>query len=281
MIPNSFNYKRANTVEEAVSMLNENSKILAGGHSLIPAMKLRLNNPETLIDISNINGIKGIKENEQSVTIGAASTHAEIANSDEIAANAPMLCQAAATIGDIQVRNKGTIGGSMAHADPAADWPAALIASDANVNISGPNGSRVVDIDQFFTGFYETALGENEVITSISIPKTAFNKNSAYVKFKQPASRFAIVGVAVAAQMDGETVTNIRVALTGVGESAYRATSVENALKGQALNASNIDAAISNGVTEGRDVLSDHYASEEYRSHLANVYTKKALLSIG
>jgi len=280
MIPNSFEYKRAGSVEEAIGMLSDDLKILAGGHSLIPAMKLRLNNPSTLVDISKIASIQGVKENEQSITIGAGTTHATLASDSTIAQHVPMMAQAAQSIGDIQVRNKGTIGGSMAHADPAADWPASLIASDANVNIAGPNGSRVVDIDQFFTGFYETALGENEIITSISVPKSGFNANSSYVKFKQPASRFAIVGCAAAIQMDGESIGSIRIALTGVADRAFRVTSVENALKGQPLNASTIEAAIANGVTEGNDVLSDHYASEEYRSHLAKVYVKKALMAL-
>ncbi len=280
MIANAFTYKRANSADEAVSMLNDQSKILAGGHSLIPAMKLRLNNPENLIDISQITSLRGITDNEGSISIGATTTHAEIAASDLLKQHIPMMGQTALSIGDIQVRNKGTIGGSMAHADPAADWPAALLAADAKVNITGPSGSRIVDIDHFFTGFFETALAENEIITSISIPKTASNAHSAYTKFKQPASRFAIVGCAAAVDLDGGIVRNIRVALTGVSENAFRATSVENALSGQPLNSESIASAIANGVTQGNAVLSDHYASEEYRSHLAKVYVKKALTAI-
>jgi len=276
MIPNSFNYKKANSIDEALSMLDDDSQILGGGHSLIPALKLRLNAPGTLVDISKIDSIKSIKDNEKSITLGGGTTHADIAANAALAQHCPMIPQAANEIGDIQVRNCGTIGGSIAHADPAADWPAVLLASDANVMIQGKSGKRTVDIDQFFKGFYETALEEGEIITGISIPKTAFNSHSTYVKFKQPASRFALVGIAVAAEMSGGTVNNIRIGVTGVGEFAYRATSVENALKGKSLSAENIAAAVA-GVTEGATVMSDHYASEKYRTHLAKVFTKRAL----
>jgi len=280
MIPNTFNYIKANSVDEALTALNGDAKILAGGHSLIPTLKLRLNSVETLIDISKIPNLQGIKDNEKSITIGAATTHADIAANSALAEHAPMMVHAAGAIGDIQVRNKGTIGGSMAHADPAADWPAALLAADANVNIQGPAGSRVVDIDQFFKGFYETALEDHEIISSISIPKTAFNKNSAYLKFKQPASRFAIVGCAVAAEMDGDKVASLRVGLTGVGECAFRAMAVENELKGKTLSVENITNALNSGFLDDVDLMSDHYATAQYRAHLTQVYIKRALLSL-
>ena len=276
MIPTSFEYKQAGSVADAIGMLGGDSQILGGGQSLIPALKLRLNSTAALVDISKIDAIKGISNNDKSITIGGGVTHAAIASDGDLDSHVPMMGQAAREIGDIQVRNRGTIGGSIAHADPAADWPAVLLASDANVMIQNKDGKRTVDIDQFFKGFYETALEEGEIITGISIPKSGFNKNSAYVKFKQPASRFAIVGCAVAVDVDGGVVTEARVALTGVSESAYRVTSVEKALKGKALNAENIVAAVGD-VTEGRDVMSDHYASEKYRTHLASVYVKRAL----
>lgn len=276
MIPSSFKYKRANSVDEALSLLGEDTQILGGGHSLIPALKLRLNSPGTLVDISKIDAIKGIADGEQAVTIGGGATHAAIASSELLLKHAPMLVYAAREIGDIQVRNVGTIGGSIAHADPAADWPAVLIAADAKVVIHNRNGRRDVAIDQFFTGFFETALEEGEIITAIQIPKTPANATSAYAKFKQPASRFAIVGCAVAADLDGNTVRNIRIGLTGVAAAAYRATGLENALRGQQLTEGTIDATVNN-VTEGQDVMSDHYASEKYRTHLANVYVKRAL----
>lgn len=266
-------------MDEALSMLGDDAQILGGGQSLIPALKLRLNSPGSLVDISKIEHIKGIKDNEKSVTVGGGATHAAIADNAALAEHCPMMGQAAREIGDIQVRNRGTIGGSMAHADPAADWPAVLLATDANVNIQGKNGKRTVDIDQFFKGFYETTLEEGEIITGISIPKTAFNRHSAYVKFKQPASRFAIVGCAAAVEMDGGVVKTVRIGITGVGEYAYRATGVENALVGKPLNADIITAAVT-GVADGVDVMSDHYASAKYRSHLANVYVKRALMKL-
>ena len=276
MIPTSFEYKKAGSVADAIGMLGDDGQILGGGQSLIPALKLRLNSVGALVDISKIEAIQGISDNEKSITVGGGATHASIATDSALKASAPMMVQAAREIGDIQVRNRGTIGGSIAHADPAADWPAVLLASDANILIRGKDGKRTVDIDQFFTGFYETALKEGEVITGISIPKSGFNKNSAYAKFKQPASRFAIVGCAVAVEVDGGVVKEARVAITGLSDAAYRATSVEKALVGKALTTENIEAAVGD-VTEGKDVMSDHYASEKYRSHLASVYTKRAL----
>jgi len=279
MIVNKFEYKKANSIEEALGMMGEEAQILAGGHSLIPAIKLGLNMPATLIDISNVDAIKGIKDDGDSIVIGAATTHAEIASSKLLSDTIPMMVEAASAIGDIQVRNVGTIGGSMAHADPAADWPAVLIASGATVHLQNGSGKREVAIDGFFTGFYETALQEGELITAIVIPKNESNKHSTYVKFKQPASRFAIVGCAVAIDSSVGNVQSARIGLTGASESAYRASSVEKALIGKALNEENIDAAI-NDITEGKMIMSDHYASEKYRTHLAKVFVKRALMAL-
>ncbi len=276
MIPASFEYKKATSVQEAISMLGSEDKILAGGHSLIPAMKLRLNMPTGLVDISKIESLKEIRDNEKSISIGAGVSHATIANNPEISKHMPMISEAASMIGDIQVRNVGTIGGSIAHADPSADWPGVLLASDATVVIANAEGSREVDIDQFFTGFFETALQDNEIITHVRIPKTAANANSCYVKFVQPASRFAIVGCAAAVEKVNGSVKSIRVAFNGVGDNAYRATGIENALKDQKLSAENIGSAASHA-TDGIDVMDDHFASENYRSHLASVFAKRAL----
>jgi len=173
----------------------------------------------------------------------------------------------------------GTIGGSMAHADPAADWPAVLTASNATVYLQSNSGKREVAIGDFFTGFYETALQEGELITAISIPKDAANKNSTYVKFKQPASRYAIVGCAVAIDTSGGTIQSARIGLTGVSDSAYRLNSVEKAIAGKALNEESVTSSIDD-VTEGNMVMSDHYASEKYRTHLAKVYVKRALMAL-
>jgi len=279
MIPNSFDYKKASSVAEAIGMLDDDSQILGGGHSLIPALKLRLNMPGTLIDISKIESIKGINDNEKSITVGGGATHASIAANAALAEHCPMMVEGASAIGDVQVRNMGTIGGSIAHADPAADWPAVLMATDAKVMIQNKDGKRTVDIDQFFTGFFETALEEGEIITGISIPKSGSNAHSTYVKFKQPASRFALVGVAVGVEKDGDVATSVRIAITGVGEHAFRAMNVEKALINKPFNAETIAAAVQ-GVTEGATVMSDHYASEKYRTHLAHVYVKRALMKL-
>jgi len=276
MIPSSFEYKKASTVQEAIGLLGDNDKILSGGHSLIPAMKLRLNMPDNLIDISKIEELKRIKENESTISIGAGATHRSIATNQAIQNSIPMISEAAGMIGDIQVRNRGTIGGSIAHADPSADWPAVLLAADAKIIIQGSSGSREVDVDHFFLGFYETALQDNEIITSVVIPKSAANANSCYEKFVQPASRFAVVGCAAAVEKQGGSVVYARVALTGVSDSPYRAKEVENALMGGDLSAEHLDTA-SAGATSNVSVMSDHFASEKYRAHLANVYVKKAL----
>jgi len=279
MIANQFEYKKATSVEEAINLLNEDTQILGGGHSLIPALKLRLNNPATLVDISKIDALKGIEDKGAHITIGAVTTHAAIAANELLNQEIPMMVQAASTIGDIQVRNVGTIGGSIAHADPAADWPAVLIAAQATIHLKSSNGNREVAVDDFFTGFYETALQEDEVITAISIPKNAANKNSAYAKFKQPASRFAIVGCAAAVEVEESVTKSASIGITGVAGFAYRATSVEQALISQPFNIGTIETAVIN-VTDSKDVMSDHYASEKYRTHLAHVYVKRVLKKI-
>lgn len=278
MIPVSFEYKKVDSIDQAIELLGDEAKILGGGQSLLPAMKLRLNAPATLVDISKLSSIKAISDHEKSITIGAGVTHAEIAASAAIAEHCPMMVQAAKEIGDIQVRNRGTIGGSIAHADPSADWPAVLLAADANVQIQNKQGKRTVDIDQFFKGFYETALEDGEIITAISIPKSAFNKNSNYVKFKQPASRFAIVGVAVAAEMTGGKASTLRIGVTGVADWAYRATKAESALTDGSLDETSVTNALGL-ITDGVSVMSDHYASTEYRTHLAGVMAKRALIN--
>ena len=277
MIPTSFKYQRAGSVEEAIGMLNGgDAKILAGGHSLVPAMKLRMNSPEKLVDISRIASLQNISTDGDHLVIGAGCTHGQIAASAEVRNTLSMVADASGMIGDIQVRNKGTIGGSIAHADPAADWPGVLLAANASVVCQGAGGSRTVSAGDFFTGFFSTALAEGEIITEIRIPKSTAGNHSAYAKFVQPASRFAIVGCAVALQVDNGTCTAARVAFNGVADAAYRATAIENALVGKAVNADTIAAAVA-GATEGQTVMGDHFASEPYRTHIAKVYAKRAL----
>lgn len=279
MIPAAFDYHKASSVAEAVGLLKEHgmdAKILAGGHSLIPAMKLRLNQPEILIDISGIADLKGIKDDGRKLVIGAACTHGAIANSAEVNSGAPILAETAKVIGDIQVRNKGTIGGSIAHADPAADWPAALIAANSTIEVLGGSGSRTIAAADFFTGIYDTALEDDEVIVAIHVPKVSSTFTSAYAKFFQPASRFAIVGCAIVMEMKDNYCVSARVAFTGVADIPFYDEKVSNALTGQTLNDETIAAAVASAA-EGADILGDHFASEEYRAHLAQVYAERAI----
>ncbi len=282
MVPSKFAYHKPSTVKEAIALLathGDDSKILSGGHSLVPVLKLRLNDPEHIIDVSGIDSMGGIRDNEKSITIGANSTHGEIANNAALKEHAPMVALAASMIGDIQVRNFGTIGGSIAHADPAADWPAVLLAADANVVLSHAGGQREVDIDQFFKGLFMTAMGEEEIITAIRIPKTAFNKNSTYVKFPQPASRFALVGCAAAISNSDGYITEARVAFSGVSATPFRDSNVEKSLKGSVLNEGSIATATAS-VADGVSIMSDHFAAEKYRKHMAGVYARKALSAL-
>ena len=279
MIPAAFDYQRASSIEEAVGLLKEHgmdAKILAGGHSLIPAMKLRLNQPGILIDISGIADLKGIKDQGRTLVIGANTTHGTIARSAEVASDAPVLAQTAGVIGDVQIRNKGTIGGSIAHADPAADWPAALIACDASIEVMGSGGNRTIAATDFFTGIYDTALEEGEMIVAIHVPKVPGTAGSAYAKFFQPASRFAIVGCAAVLEMKDNFCTSARVAFTGVADTAFLDEKVSAALSNQTLNDETIKAASAMAASDV-DALGDHFASAEYRLHLATVFAERAI----
>ena len=281
MIPANFTYKRASSVDEALQMLQsggDDAKLLAGGHSLIAAMKLRLNEPGQLIDISQLSELRYIREEGNDICIGAATTHAEIVNNAVIGQHLGMMTQAGALIGDMQVRNMGTLGGSIAHADPAADWPASLLAAGASISVKGAGGSRTISAGDFFQGLYMTALQDGEIITEVRVPKPAAGTSSAYEKFMQPASRFAIVGCAAMVTMSGGTCQDVKVAFTGVSDVAFRDSAVEDALRGKSADAANIEAA-ANMAAEGVDILSDHFASEKYRKHLAKVYAKRALMA--
>jgi len=280
MIPSEFEYIRAKSIDEAIVLLQEdgNAKLLAGGHSLIPALKLRLNRPTKLIDISRIPELKGISEEGDELVIGAMTTHYDIMTNDLVRKHLPILAQAAELIGDVQVRNAGTLGGSLAHADPAADWPASMLASEATIVVAGGGGKRSIKANDFFTGFYTTALEEGEIITHIRIPIPPAGTKATYLKFMQPASRFAIVGCAVVAKVNG-VFDDVKVAFTGVSDMAFRDTAVENALKGQKTDEASIMSAAAIAA-ESVNILSDHFADEGYRKHLAKVYLKKALVSL-
>lgn len=276
MIPASFDYQKVKTIEEAIAALSGgDEKIVAGGHSLIPALKLRMMRPSKLVDITGLLALKGITAEDGEIVIGAAATHADIANDKLIRSRLPFFAEAASRIGDLQVRNHGTIGGSLAHADPAADWPALVLAADAAIQVQGNDGKRRIKATDFFQGLFGTALQPDEIITAIRIPAPAEGTKTTYQKFEQPASRFAIVGCAVMRLPDGKT----NIAFTGVADHAFRDANAEAGVSGRPLNNDTIAAAI-NAALNGVAILSDHYASEEYRGHLAKVYLKKALEAI-
>ncbi|SVB60943.1 uncharacterized protein METZ01_LOCUS213797 [marine metagenome] len=282
MIPESFDYQRAGSVREALTLLKqhgENAKILAGGHSLIPTMKLRLANPGTLIDIGGISELKYINDKGDYLAIGAGTTHLMVETSSLVQQKAPALSQAAGQIGDVQVRNRGTIGGVLAHSDPQADYPGVVLALNATIVAEGSGGERTIEAVDYFTGLWETALGENEILTEVRIPTDSANANSCYLKFPQPASRYPYVGCAVAMDKSGGNCSEVRVGFSGVAESAFRDSGVEDAIRGQALKDETI-AAASAKAAEGRTVLSDYFVSEEYRRAMAQVYAKRALTQL-
>lgn len=281
MIPAKFSYERAGTVDEALMMLarhGDDAKILAGGHSLIPAMKLRLNQPGVLIDIGRISELRYIKDAGDHIAIGAGTTHTDLAESDAFPTGLELWNEAAKLIGDPQVRHKGTLGGSLAHADPAADWPAVVIASEGTIVVKGPDGQREITATDFFTGFYMTDLRPNELIVEVQVPKLPAGSKSSYQKFMQPASRFAIVGCAAIITKSGDTCARARIGMTGVADGPYRGKAVEDALIGQALSEENVETAAQKA-TEGAAVMGDHFAGEAYREHLARVYAKRAIMA--
>src|SRR2546426_1959607 len=279
MIPSQFDYARAATLEEALNLLaqNEDAKILAGGHSLIPAMKLRLTQPPLLVDIGRIKDLSYVREENGRVSIGAATTHYQIESSDLLKKICPLLPDCASHIGDVQVRNKGTIGGSLAHSDPAGDWPAAIIALNAELIVVSKGGERTIKADDFFVDLLTTALEPGEILREIRISKPQGRSGQAYVKMHHPASGFAVVGVAANLLLDGDGgCPKAGVGITGVSSKAYRAAAVESGLTGRTLDDKTIADAATRA-TEGIDVNGDLFASEDYRRHLAQVFTKRAI----
>ena len=279
MIAAEFDYKRAETIDEALALLaqNEDAKILAGGHSLIPAMKLRLAMPPMLVDISRLKDLSYIREEDGQIRIGAMTTHYQIESSDLLKNICPLLPECASHIGDMQVRNKGTIGGSLAHADPAGDWPAAILALNAELRVFSNNGARTIKADDFFVDLLTTALEPGEILREIRIDKLNGRTGHAYVKMPHPASGFAVVGVAANLSFNGGSeCKSASIGITGVSSKAYRASAVEAALTGAKLDDS-IVANASAHATDGIDVNGDVFASDEYRRHLAEVYARRAI----
>jgi carbon-monoxide dehydrogenase medium subunit len=279
MWPKHFDYVRASSVDEALEQLgNDDSKFLAGGHSLLPAMKLRLSEPGRLVDIGRIPELKGITA-DGALRIGAATTHTEVASSPVVQRMCPALAATASVIGDLQVRNFGTLGGNVAHADPASDPPTVLVACDAVIHIRGADGDRSVKAEAFFIDLFTTDLMPYELITHIEIPDHSAHR-SAYAKFAHPASRYAVVGVAVVLQMDGDTCSSVRVAVGGAVPSARLSLGAADALVGTTLD----DAALSAAAQALQadiedDLMGDMTFPDRYRQAMAGVYLKRAVRS--
>ncbi len=276
MWPNKFDYARAGSVDEALGLIGDEGKFLAGGHSLLPVMKLRLAAPEQLVDIGGIDSLRGISANG-GLTIGATTTHAEIADSSDVQAICSALASACGQVGDQAVRNFGTIGGNIAHADPASDPPTVLVACGATVNIQGADGARSVGAEDFFADLFETALDDGELITSVSLPDLS-DHQMAYAKFPHPASRYAIVGVCVALKMDGGTCEHAHVAVGGATVKAVKCRGAEAALAGSTLDDAAVGAAAEAVKADIADWLAGDIAyPETYRQQMAGVFLKRAI----
>ena len=279
MFPAKFEYYAPTTVNQAVALLKKHryAKVLAGGHSLLPTMKLRLAQPPVLVDIGKVKGLAGIKVAKGGATIGALTTHATIAASKDLRKQCPAITEAAALIGDLQVRNRGTIGGSLSHADPAADYPAVMIALGAEMKAVGPKGARTINASHFFKSLMTTALKPSEVLTEVHLPPHQPNSGCAYVKFPNPASRFAVAGVCAWIALDAKgRCAKASIGITGACATATRASKTEAALHGKELNEETIAAAAAQAA-DGLDCLSDIHASAEYRAHLVTVLTARAI----
>jgi carbon-monoxide dehydrogenase medium subunit len=275
-----FDYHRARSLADAHALLaaNPGAKLLAGGHSLVPLLKLRLAAPSALIDIGRIPELRGIAHEDDAIRIGALTTHAELAASAELKKGAAALAEAAALVGDPAVRNRGTIGGNIAHADPASDLPTVLVALNARIVAAGPHGERQVPIDDFFQGIMATALAPDEILTAIVLPTVERGQGSAYVKFSHPASRYAVLGAAALVDVANGTCVRARVALGGLLPAARRLPSVERALTSAPANAATfVAAAAAVSADLGGDVSGDIFASAEYRAAMAPVYIRRAL----
>lgn len=278
MISTTFEYIRAASLDDALAKLgatNGEGKLIAGGHSLVPLMKLRLSEPKVLIDIARIPGLSGINAKDGVIEIGAATVHHDVASSSLLQHACPMLTEAAAAIGDPQVRNRGTLGGSLAHADPAADYPAVMLALDADILIKGPRGARTVKASDFFQGMFTVDLAADEIITAVQLTPI---KAGAYAKLHQRASHFAIVGVAATLAVENKVIRTARIGLTGASSHAVRLTEVEQALTGKQISADNVEAAARLAGKSLADINSDLHASEEYRRAMIPVFTKRAVI---
>lgn len=281
MYPAPFEYFAPESVDDAVALLarhGEDAKLLAGGHSLLPLLKLRVARPAQLIDLRRIAFLSGIRREGEELVIGAMTTHSTLATSRQVQMTLPILAEAASQIGDQQVRNRGTIGGSLAHADPAADLPAVALATDARIGAVGPRGLRTIPADRFFVGLLTTALAPDEVLLEVRIAIPEAGTGSAYSKHPHPASRYAIVGVAASITLErgGKTISQARVALTGLGDHAIRALAVEKILIGAPPDAETLHAAAS-AIADAVEPGVDLQGGPEYKVNLARVHAERAL----
>jgi len=279
VIPAQFDYLAPSSVEEALSALTEHgddAKIMAGGQSLLPVLRMRLNAPEVLIDLGRIDSLRGVREDGDALVIGALTTHSEMVTNDLVRRHALLLSKAAAEVADNQIRHRGTFGGSCAHADPAGDMGAAALAVDAEFVIAGPGGTRTVPARDFFVDLFETALGEDEILTEIRVAKKT-GWGAHYEKFVRVAHQWPIVAVAATVKADGGTIGEARVALTNMGSTPLRATATESALSGVAATEDGVRAA-ADQAAEGTRPPSDLNGDSDYRRHLATVLTRRAVL---
>lgn len=279
MIPGSFEYFAPRSLPEAIELLSahrDDVKVLSGGQSLLPLMKMRLSKPGYIVDIGKIPGLDTIVEEDDSLIIGALVTHDQMEHSEVLQRRCPLLSQTAATIADVQIRNRGTIGGSIAHADPAGDMPAAVIALDAQIKVVGPNGERWIKSDDFFLGLLMSVLEPDEIVSGVRVPVTDKDK-TAYLKAAPRSSGFAVVGVAVRIGLDSSgTCTHAALGITGITDRAYRPKRSEEILTGQKLDSEIVgDAAVES--TRNVDVIEDINGSSEYRTHLTHVYVRRAI----
>ncbi len=273
MIPQEFEYSAPATIEEALALVESGDrKILAGGMSLIPMMKLRLATPAEVVDLRRISGLRGISESGGVLRIGAMTTHHDVESSPVTRGRCPLLAETAGYIGDVQVRNMGTIGGSVAHADPAADYPAALLALEARIHLVSASGTRTVDAADFFVDAFTTALEPGEIVQQFDVPLEEPSEGYRYAKVEHPASGFAVIGVAARVKKSGGRIAMARIGITGFGPRAFRALNVEQALQGGA----DIGAAVG-AIGEGEEANSDLYASADYRRHLLRVHAARAI----
>ena len=278
MFPNQFAYHKPDSVSAATALLaaDPEAKLLAGGHSLVPAMKLRLASPSALVDLAGIGGLAGI-DMSGPVKIGAMTTYAALRDSAELARVLPMVSEAANNVGDPAVQARGTIGGALAHSDPAADFTALFLALNGTVDATGSSGSRSIGADDFFVDLFTTALQPDEIITSVSFPAPKASTGMAYEKFRHPASGYAVVGVAAVIGTDSNgVVDSARIAVTGATSKATRASGAEQAIMGKRLSDDTIAAAAA-AAADGLEINGDHFASADYRRHLIGVLTGRAL----